>query len=275
MTLPFPEEHFASVVALGVLEHVQFPERSLVELHRVLRPGGRLFICELPNRLSYLDSAARRNGHYYHGASAFDQVYDRRTATELVTCAGFRVDRCARANMLPLTHDRGLALRFAGAVSGGRAARLHECPRSTGWRPISRLTPPRSSAHATVARCAARFVCERSLLWTRACRVPVLGWLPLHSRALSDLHDALLEIGVEPASVVVRKIRTDHDAAADRFVGSPTIRINGVDVQPPENEPTGLTCRVYRRRDGRVSPTPDPADLRDALGAASALELAV
>ncbi len=116
VTLPFPDEHFASVVAVGVLEHVQFPERSLVELHRVLRPGGRLFICELPNRRSYLDSKARRTGGYYHGASAFDQVYNRRTATELVTCAGFRVDRCARANMLPLTHDSGLALRFAGAV---------------------------------------------------------------------------------------------------------------------------------------------------------------
>jgi hypothetical protein len=36
-------------------------------------------------------------------------------------------------------------------------------------------------------------------------------------------------------------------------------------VPPPAGEPTGLTCRVYRRRDGRYSPTPDPADLREAL----------
>jgi hypothetical protein len=27
----------------------------------------------------------------------------------------------------------------------------------------------------------------------------------------------------------------------------------------------GLACRIYRRRDGRISPTPDPADVRDAL----------
>ena len=26
-----------------------------------------------------------------------------------------------------------------------------------------------------------------------------------------------------------------------------------------------LTCRLYRRRDGRISPTPDPADVRQAL----------
>jgi hypothetical protein len=42
--------------------------------------------------------------------------------------------------------------------------------------------------------------------------------------------------------------------------------VDGRDVQPPDPaEPAGLTCRVYRRRDGRVSPTPDPADVRDAL----------
>ncbi len=106
--------------------------------------------------------------------------------------------------------------------------------------------------------------------------VEFLYWdgCPSHPRALSDLRAALLEIGVDPASVVVSKVNTEDEAAADRFVGSPTIRINGVDVQPPEDEPTGLTCRVYRRRDGRVSPTPDPADLRDALRTASAVELA-
>jgi hypothetical protein len=37
-------------------------------------------------------------------------------------------------------------------------------------------------------------------------------------------------------------------------------------VQPPGSEqPIGLTCRVYRHRDGRVSPLPDRADMREAL----------
>jgi hypothetical protein len=100
--------------------------------------------------------------------------------------------------------------------------------------------------------------------------VEFLYWdgCPSHPRALADLREALLEAGLDPDGVVVKEIRTDKDASADGFVGSPTIRVNGVDVQPPENEPTGLTCRVYRRRDGRISPTPDPADLRDALRAA-------
>ncbi len=36
-----------------------------------------------------------------------------------------------------------------------------------------------------------------------------------------------------------------------------------------DDEPAGLNCRVYARRDGRISPTPDPQDLRDALSAAN------
>ena len=32
-----------------------------------------------------------------------------------------------------------------------------------------------------------------------------------------------------------------------------------------ETEPFSLTCRVYRLRDGRVSPTPDPEDVRAAV----------
>ncbi len=51
------------------------------------------------------------------------------------------------------------------------------------------------------------------------------------------------------------------------FVGSPTIHVDGRDPFPAAGEPTGLTCRVYHRRDGRISPTPDPDDLRAALQA--------
>ena len=101
-------------------------------------------------------------------------------------------------------------------------------------------------------------------------RVELLYWsgCPSHQQALRDLRDALAECGADPDAVIVREISTEGAAQTERFVGSPTIRIDGVDVQPPRDEPTGLSCRVYRRRDGRVSPTPDPADLRDALHAA-------
>ena len=101
-------------------------------------------------------------------------------------------------------------------------------------------------------------------------QVELLFWdgCPSHPAALADLRAALAEVGADPAAVRVREVSTDAGAAAEAFVGSPTIRIDGRDVQPPGDEPAGLTCRVYRRRDGRISPTPDPDDLRDALRAA-------
>jgi hypothetical protein len=104
-------------------------------------------------------------------------------------------------------------------------------------------------------------------------RVEFLYWrgCPSYPRALSDLRAALLDVGLDPDSVIVREVRTEDEAAAEGFAGSPTIRIDGVDPQPPGEEPGGLTCRIYTRRDGRMSPTPDPADLRDALHAAAEL----
>jgi hypothetical protein len=87
-------------------------------------------------------------------------------------------------------------------------------------------------------------------------RVELLFWegCPSHPRALADLREAMKELGLDPDRIVVREVRTDADAGREHFVGSPTL---------------GLTCRVYHRRDGRISPTPDPADVHDALAAAA------
>jgi hypothetical protein len=101
-------------------------------------------------------------------------------------------------------------------------------------------------------------------------KVELLFWegCPSHTKALAELRETMADLGLDPDGIVVRKVLTDPDAEREHFVGSPTIRIDGVDVQPPDDEPVGLTCRVYRRRDGRISPTPDPADVRTALFAA-------
>jgi hypothetical protein len=101
------------------------------------------------------------------------------------------------------------------------------------------------------------------LLWWREC--------PSWERALAMLREAVVEHGLDPESVEVIEVDTDEAAERRRFVGSPTIRIDGNDIQPPvEGEPTGLACRVYRRRDGRTSPLPDPEDIREALASALA-----
>jgi len=99
-------------------------------------------------------------------------------------------------------------------------------------------------------------------------RVELLFWdgCPSHPQALADLRAAMGALGLDPAAIEVREVDTDQRAGNARFVGSPTIRIDGEDVDPPpDGEPFGLTCRVYRLRDGRYSPVPDPAVLREAL----------
>ena len=102
-------------------------------------------------------------------------------------------------------------------------------------------------------------------------RIEVLWWegCPSTPEAIEDLRAALDEHGLDPEAIEVREIHTDADAERERFVGSPTIRVDGADVaEPDEREPVALACRVYHRRDGRISPTPDPADVRAAIAAA-------
>jgi hypothetical protein len=103
-------------------------------------------------------------------------------------------------------------------------------------------------------------------------RVELLFWdgCPSHPQALAELRAAMADLGLDPDTVLVREVDTDERAGRERFVGSPTIRVDGEDIEPPGDEPAGLTCRVYRLRDGRFSPTPDPATVRAALEAAMA-----
>ncbi len=96
------------------------------------------------------------------------------------------------------------------------------------------------------------------LLWWEGC--------PSTERALQAVREALSELGMSDVDVYTREIETDDDAREAGFVGSPTILIDGEDLVPAAAQETiGLSCRVYRRRDGRVSPIPDPDDLREAL----------
>jgi hypothetical protein len=99
-------------------------------------------------------------------------------------------------------------------------------------------------------------------------RVELLWWegCPSSGQAHDLVRRLMAEAGLDPQSL--RSVEIDTDAAAQRegFVGSPTIRVDGRDIQPPEDsEPPGLTCRVYHLRDGRISPLPDPDDIKEAL----------
>ena len=97
--------------------------------------------------------------------------------------------------------------------------------------------------------------------------IELLYWdgCPSYPEALAELERILREEGVD-AEVSRVQIEDDEQARRERFPGSPTIRIDGEDIVPPgAGDPFSLTCRVYRTRDGRISPLPDPEDLREAI----------
>jgi hypothetical protein len=99
-------------------------------------------------------------------------------------------------------------------------------------------------------------------------RVELLWWegCPSHPEAAEQLRRVLREEGLDPESVELVEVVSDEQAERERFFGSPTIRLDGEDILPPgEGQPVGLSCRVYRLRDGRPSPTPDIDDVRDAV----------
>jgi hypothetical protein len=95
------------------------------------------------------------------------------------------------------------------------------------------------------------------LLWWEGC--------PSTDQALAMLRSETEALGLDPDAIEVREVSTDADARREGFVGSPTIRVDGRDVQPLPDEPIGLACRVYRTSDGRVSPLPDRLEVRQTL----------
>ncbi|MBL7492788.1 hypothetical protein I6A62_32855 [Frankia sp. AgW1.1] len=57
----------------------------------------------------------------------------------------------------------------------------------------------------------------------------------------------------------LQQIDDDRTAQTEKFLGSPTLRINGRDVDPTAERATGygLQCRVYRTADGLQGSPPD------------------
>jgi SAM-dependent methyltransferase len=114
--LPYEDESFDAVLSMGVLEHVTNPEASLSEIHRVLTPGGALWIYKLPNRYSYLEWVARRFDLPYHGMLPDDTIWTVASARAAVERHGYEVEWARRANMLPLTVLARPVERLAGPL---------------------------------------------------------------------------------------------------------------------------------------------------------------
>ncbi len=99
--IPFKDSSFDVIVAAGVLEHVRFPNKSLRELYRVLRPGGKLFIFLYPNRFSYTEHFQRLICHPHHKAPlSLAQL------RSLIQRHGFLIQKSSYQYMLPFVLSR-------------------------------------------------------------------------------------------------------------------------------------------------------------------------
>ncbi len=87
---------------------------------------------------------------------------------------------------------------------------------------------------------------------------------PSHELALERVRAVMAEEDI-PGGVEVIKVETEDQARQLRFVGSPTIRVDGQDIDPPSDSRYALTCRAYRLADGRISPLPAKDTIRRAL----------
>jgi len=88
---------------------------------------------------------------------------------------------------------------------------------------------------------------------------------PNHERLLPRLNE--LVAGADPgAGVELRRVESIEAAERERFLGSPTVRIDGVDVDPGAADRTdfGLKCRLYRSDEG-TSGLPPERWIRDSL----------
>lgn len=72
---------------------------------------------------------------------------------------------------------------------------------------------------------------------------------PNYEPAVERLKNVLVTEGLD-VEVYGVPVNTGEDATALMFPGSPTIRIDGQDVEPDETNAPGLTCRLYANRTG-------------------------
>jgi hypothetical protein len=87
---------------------------------------------------------------------------------------------------------------------------------------------------------------------------------PSYDLALERLREVMDEEGI-PGEVEVVKVETEEQARELRFVGSPTIRVDGQEIDPPSDPRYALTCRAYRLEDDRISPLPSKDMIRQAF----------
>ncbi len=94
------------------------------------------------------------------------------------------------------------------------------------------------------------------LLWFDEC--------PSYQEARTRLEQVLCEEGID-AVIEMIQVHDHTDAVARKFLGSPTIRLNGIDpFAEPGQDNFAMQCRVYRTPAG-LKGTPTKEMLRAAV----------
>ncbi len=88
-----------------------------------------------------------------------------------------------------------------------------------------------------------------------------------YQTALKHLEEVIKEKKLD-AGVEMIKIESDEQALRDRFLGSPSIRINGLDIEPgvEKIKDFSMRCRLYL--EDKVSDWPSKKMIAQAIDAA-------
>ena len=75
---------------------------------------------------------------------------------------------------------------------------------------------------------------------------------PNHEHAEKLVRESVNELGID-ADIAIINVKDNDDAVAKRFLGSPSVRINGTDIEIKEDELTeySMRCRIYRNDEGQ------------------------
>ncbi len=87
------------------------------------------------------------------------------------------------------------------------------------------------------------------LLYFREC--------PHYEKALQCVYEAMLELQIS-AEVKGIEVETEADAISQKFLGSPSIRVNGRDIELPDeaSHHYSLRCRRYHSNSGIIGYPP-------------------
>jgi hypothetical protein len=81
---------------------------------------------------------------------------------------------------------------------------------------------------------------------------------PNYEGLLPKLREIVADEGIE-TEIESRRVESADAAESERFLGSPTVRVDGEDVEPDAGARTdfGLKCRLYRSSEGTSGTPPE------------------